>query len=90
MLNPALVLIIIAATVATSITVAVAVIVTASRLGVVLNVAIDILDLLERDRQRLLRIRKMRQILATGHRSNGSQPPVLYAPRHNYDEGGKR
>jgi hypothetical protein len=87
MINPLLVVVVLSATLATGLTIAITGVVIASRLGVVLDVAINILDMLERDHKRLLRIRKLRQILAAGHRLNGSQPPVIYAPRHRYQEG---
>lgn len=87
MIDPAFAIIALAVGVAAGLTVSVAAVTTASRTKAVLDVLIDVADLLERDRQRLLRLKKMRRIISAqqqGHRSNGSMPPampVVYEPR---------
>lgn len=88
MIDPTFIVIVASAAVATSIAVSVACVVTANRTGVILNVALEMLELMELDRQRLTRIRKMRRIIQTldGQRysHNGTMPPampVVYEPR---------
>jgi hypothetical protein len=85
MIDPVLVLIVASAAVASAIAVSVACVVTASRMGAALNVVLDIAEMMDLDRQRLSRIRKMRKIVSTlnGQRYPESQPPALYVPRHD-------
>lgn len=94
MIDPILVIVVSSAAAASAIAVSVACVVTASRTGVILNVALEMLELMELDRQRLNRIRKMRRIIQTldgqrySHNGNGATPPALYTPR--YDQGDRQ
>lgn len=96
MIDPAFTCIALAVGGATALTVAVSAVVTASRTKAVLDVLVDVADMMELEQRRLTKIRKLRRItsaIQAQHRSNGSLSPavpVVYAPRHNYDEGGKR
>lgn len=87
MIDPAITCIALAVGVATALTVSVAAVTTASRTKAVLDVLIDVADMMELDRRRLMKIRKLRKISSAmqgQHRSNGSMlpaVPVVYEPR---------